>query len=146
MQLAKLQKTNNTDKMKTPTEYLQENGWTQYKDHLALDKSARFFAKRFNTPTRCACNDDKDGMQVCIRVTNRAMADSFEMTIRGELPDGTWIEFLNYSMPENIEEVIAKIPRLLAAWEIMADYPIPATHSNRQARFEIETHDSAKND
>jgi hypothetical protein len=55
------------------------------------------------------------------------MADSFEMAIRGELPDGTWIEFLNYSLPENIEETISKIPRLLAAWETMAKHPISAT-------------------
>ena len=122
--------------MKKPAEYLIENGWREYNDYIAMDKSSRFFAKRFDTTTRCACNDDKDGMQVCIRVTSRAMSDSFESTVRGELSDGTWIELLNYAMPENIEDVIAKIPRLLAAWEAMANYAIPATHESRQARFE----------
>jgi len=80
-----------------------------------------------NAPILCACNDEKFGMQVCIRVTSLATAGSFEMAIRGELPDGTWIEFLNYSLPENIEETISKIPRLLAAWETMAKHPISAT-------------------
>jgi len=74
------------------------------------------------------------------------MAHSFEMTIRGELTDGTWIEFINYAMPENIEDVIAKIPRLLAAWEAMANYPIPATHAGRQARFDDAEHDNTKNE
>jgi hypothetical protein len=127
MQLGFLQKTIEINEMNTPIEYLQNNGWTQYRDHLTLDKSSTFFAKRFETPTRCACNDEKSGMQVCIRVTSRAMADSYEMAIRGELPDGTWIEFLNYSLPENIEKTISKIPRLLAAWETIVKHPISTT-------------------
>ena len=121
--------------MKTPIEYLQDNGWKEYSDYITMDKSSRFFAKRYATASRCACNHEKDGMQVCMRVTSHAMADSFEMTTRGELPDGTWIDLLNYAMPENIENVIAKIPRLLAAWEAMANYAIPATHEIRQERF-----------
>jgi len=108
--------------MKTPIEYLKDNGWTEFPDQFRTH--ARCFAKRFDTPTRCNCNYDKPGIQVVIAVSNYN-GTNCEIDIHGELPDETWTQMSNYCMPENIEEVIAKIPRLLAAWEIMANLNQP---------------------
>jgi hypothetical protein len=127
--------------MKTPIEYLQQNGWTEFPDQFRTH--ARCFAKRFETPTRCNCNDDKRGMQVVIAVSNRD-GKNCEIDICGELPDETWMQLKNYGMPDDIENTVAKIPRLLIAWEAMANYPIPATHGDRQARFESEEGDNSQ--
>jgi len=44
---------------------------------------------------------------------------SYELDLHGELPDGTWIKFLNHGMPEDLKEGLAAIPRLLATWEFI---------------------------
>jgi hypothetical protein len=106
--------------MNTPIEYLQQNGWTEFPDQFR--SYARCFAKRFHTPTRCNCNDDKRGIQVVIAVSNYN-GTNCEMDICGELPDETWIQLKNYGMPDDITKTISMIPRLLAAWETMATFP-----------------------
>ena len=45
---------------------LIDDGWREYPD--GPRKYARCFYKRFDTPTRCRCNNDKAGMQVCCAV------------------------------------------------------------------------------
>jgi hypothetical protein len=82
-------------------------------------------------------------MQVVIAVSNRD-GKNCEIDICGELPDETWMQLKNYGMPDDIENTVAKIPRLLIAWEAMANYPIPATHGDRQARFESEEGDNSQ--
>lgn len=93
------------------------DGWREYLDEFR--KYARCFFKRFDTPTRCACNDDKEGMQVCVAVSEHDSRYSYEIDLRGELPDGTWINLQNYGMPKDIEAVLNTIPRLLATWEFI---------------------------
>lgn len=75
------------------------------------------FYKRHDTPTRCAGNDDKDGMQVCIYVSELQGALCIEMEVCGGLSDGTWLKLHNYSLPQDVRKVIDIIPRILAAWE-----------------------------
>ncbi len=94
---------------------LTENGWVEYPDRFR--ETTRCFFKRFDTPTRCRCNEDKPGIQVCIEMGFREGVVSFEIDLSGELSDGTWVSIKNYATPKDINDVLAKIPRLLLAWE-----------------------------
>lgn len=97
---------------------LEREGWREYPDQFR--KYARCFFKRFDTPTRCRCNDGKAGMRVCVAVSHHEKCWSYEIDLCGELPDGTWIKLHNYGMPSDIEAGLAAIPRLLATWEFIA--------------------------
>jgi len=97
---------------------LISQGWAEYPDQLR--KYARCFYKRFDTPTRCACNDDKAGMQICVAVSEYKGNTSYEIELHGELADGTWIQLHNHTMPQNIEKGLSTIPRLLETWEFIA--------------------------
>lgn len=101
----------------SPCSRLLADGWREYPDQFR--KYARCFFKRFDTPTRCACNDDKAGMQICVAVSEHEGRSSYEIDLHGELPDGTWINLHNHGMPEDIEAGLATIPRLLATWEFI---------------------------
>ena len=100
-----------------PCSRLLSDGWREYPDQFR--KYARCFFKRFDTPTRCICNDDKVGMQICVAVSEHEGRSSYEIDLHGELPDGTWIKLHNHGMPEDIEAGLATIPRLLATWEFI---------------------------
>ncbi len=99
--------------------YLQENGWREYNDQFR--KEVRCFYKRFDTPTRCHCNSDKEGMQICIGVSDWRKygqdRESYEIDLHGELSDGTWVQLKLHGCPDDIEEGISKIPRMLKLWE-----------------------------
>lgn len=97
---------------------LENSGWQEFNDATRPD--ARFFYRRFATPTRCRLNADKHGMQVQVGVWRQGEHWSHEIEICGELPDGTWVKIKNYPMPRNLHDGIAQIPRLLATWEFMA--------------------------
>jgi hypothetical protein len=104
-------------------QYLQDNGWKEYPDRLR--SQTRCFYKRFDTPTRCHCNDDKDGISVCAGVSNwDGGSQSVELDITGELPDESWIQLKGYGFKRDpdINTIIASIPRLLAAWEVLANF------------------------
>lgn len=101
-------------------QHLQENGWVEYPDRLR--PSARCFYKRYATPTRCNCNNDKDGKQVCVSVSQWQDHQSFEIEICGEASDESWIKMQNYGYRVEITEALETIPRLLAMWETFANY------------------------
>lgn len=103
---------------------LVADGWQEYPDQFR--KYARCFFKQFNTPTRCFCNDDRAGIQVCVAVVECEQGVSYEIDLHGQLLDGTWIKLHNYGMPEDIEAGLKTIPRLLATWEFIC------TGSNNQ--------------
>lgn len=92
--------------------WLVDNGWSEYKNGFKPEQ--RCFYKRFDTPTRCACNDDKPGIQIEIAVTGDK---SFELELIGQLRDGTWLRLLNYYLPKDVQAAVALIPRLLKTWE-----------------------------
>lgn len=101
---------------------LESGGWREYTDQFR--KGTRCFYKRIDTPTRCHCNSDKDGLQVCIAVGEIDGYTSIEMDIRAELPDGSWVTLHNYGMNHlTMDQVFASIPRLLSAWELLANHP-----------------------
>lgn len=95
-------------------------GWREYPDQFR--RHARCFFKRFETPTRCAGNSDKAGMQVCCAVSEFEVRARFELDLCGELSDGTWIKFDQWSLPAEIDAVLALIPRMIATWEFAASY------------------------
>ena len=95
-------------------EYLKNNGWKS--DLPGIRKQSHYF-KRFDTPTRCCCNDRKAGMQVVCEIWTYKGRTSVEFNLRGELSNGSWVDFKLYSMPDNIEEAVKRIPTLLRSWE-----------------------------
>jgi len=102
---------------------LLADGWKECPNELR--KWARCFYKRFSTPTRCACNHDKDGMQICVSVSEYNRINAYEIDLHGELPDGTWVNLHNHGMPNDLEAGLATIPRLLATWEFIANHDQP---------------------
>ena len=102
---------------------LKHDGWREYSGESR--SSARCFYKRFPTQTRCHCNNDKEGIQVCVSISFHSQWWSYEINLSGELPDGTWINLHNWSMPEKLEDGLLTIPRLLKTWEfISANTPV----------------------
>lgn len=98
------------------TNFLFVQGWREYPDQFR--RHARCFFKRFKTPTPCACNYDKPGMQVCIAISDGFEGrESFEIDLVGEVPNGTWVKLHQYGLPKEIESVLRLIPGLLALWE-----------------------------
>ncbi len=104
-------------------EWLIHNGWRHYPNQFR--SYARCYYRRFDTPTRCHCNDDKEGMQIELAVTEHEGALSFEMEICGELQDGTWIKIHYYGLPKEVADAVALIPRMLATWEAVAGVDNP---------------------
>jgi hypothetical protein len=103
--------------------YLEANGWI--KSQSTYGKTGPRFYKRFKTQTRCACNHEKEGMVVGISVSQFSENYAYEIELRGELPDGTWITLMGYAMPDDVEEGVKTIPRLLATWEFIANQNQP---------------------
>jgi len=107
----------------TIAEYLVKDGWEEFNDSLS-HKDKRSFYKRFDTPTRCCCND-KEGIQVLIGVWPPLIprsTEAYELEVSGEMSDGTWIKLHEWCMPTNIKKGLEKIPQLLATWEFIANY------------------------
>lgn len=110
--------------IKTLIPLLLADGWKEYKDGRHPLSTHNLY-KRFDTPTRCACNDDKKGMQVTIhlypagRYPNlTTVPESMEMEIAGQLPDESWYKVHAWCLdPISLETVNKTIPRLLAGWE-----------------------------
>jgi len=96
-------------------ETLLAQGWREYPNQFK--KSARCFYKQFETPTRCRCNHDKDGVQIEIAVWERGGVESCELEMSGELSDGTWMHLHNHGLPKDLDAVLAMIPRMLMVWE-----------------------------
>lgn len=103
---------------------LTSDGWVAYPDR-DWETTVRLY-KRFETLTRCHCNDDKEGIQVCLSVSEHqrmsGKSTSIELDVCGELKDESWVKLLNYGFGSDIDKVLASIPRLLAAWETLNNF------------------------
>ena len=100
---------------------LLADGWREWPDQFR--QYARCFFKHCETPTRCACNNDKEGIQICIAVYEHVGERrwvSYEVELHGQLPNETWIKFVNHGIDE-FKTALAVIPRLLATWEVCAN-------------------------
>lgn len=105
----------------TAIDTLLAQGWREYPDQF--NKYARCFYKQHATPTRCHCNDDKEGIQVCIavyEVDEHRPKEGFEVDLCGELKDGSWIKLKQWSLTD-LDGALAVIPRLLSTWEHVAN-------------------------
>ena len=96
---------------------LTADGWREYPDQLRT--YYRCFFKRFYTPTVCRCNDDKEGLQVCVAVSEHNGVESYEIDLCGELPDGSWIKLQNWATLADFEKGSQIIPKLLRTWEFI---------------------------
>ena len=105
--------------MSTIYNALIADNWRECPDQFR--KYARCLFKRFDTPTRCHCNDDKEGIQVCIAVSERDGNFSMEIDVSGELADSTWVKIHQWAMPSDLGYCLAAIPRMLKAWETIAN-------------------------
>jgi hypothetical protein len=97
--------------------HLLELGWRRYTTPWPEDAYVCFY-KSYPTPTRCFHNPEKEGLSVCCTVSYLFQI-SYELSVRAGLPDGTTVELHQWSLPDNIDEGLAMIPRMLAAWECM---------------------------
>ena len=96
-------------------ETLIKQGWKECPNQFK--KYARCFYKHFETPTSCALNQGKAGIQIEISVSEWQGAESCELELGGELADGTWIQLLNHGLTKDLASVLSLIPRMLATWE-----------------------------
>lgn len=98
---------------------LAADGWRAHRNQFKA--YAVCFYKNFDTPTRCRCNEDKPGMQielqVSLHVSQYGEHHSIQLELCGQLADGTWIRIQNYSLPYDLDKVLALIPRMLKVWE-----------------------------
>ena len=101
-------------------EHLKNEGWIESPNRLK--PTSRCFYKRFDTATRCNLNDDKEGIQIAVNVSQWEGRESFEIEICGEAKDESWANILNYGYIVSIEEGLKTIPRLIAMWEVFANY------------------------
>lgn len=98
---------------------LESLGWRQCPGYES--RQATLY-KRYPSRHRCQCNDNKDGMQICVSVWDE-MADmttpSIEVGIVGELPDGVWVNFKVYGLrgDELFERLDGIITMLVETWD-----------------------------
>ncbi len=96
----------------TDTAFLVTQGWTMDYPHIG------YCHKFYETKTRCGLNSDKPG----ILVTFRALAQDtrcYQFELRGQLPDGTWVSIVRFSLPDDIEEGLKVIPKMIEVWELL---------------------------
>ena len=102
---------------------LEGDCWRQYQD-MSRCADTIALAKRFPTEVRCACNDERPGIQVFIYLCELPhcgeVHTSYEIELMGELPDGTWVKLHQWALPDDINGGLALIPRLIKTWEYMA--------------------------
>ena len=101
-------------------EQLVKDGWMECPNRFR--SYSRCFYKKFETPTRRHGNDDKPGIQIEIAVSEYKGHVSMEMELCAGVEDETWFKIQNYALPKTLEEVYALIPRMLAAWELVANF------------------------
>lgn len=116
-------------KGKNAIDELVSDGWREYPNQSG--RYARCFYKRFETPTRCFGNSEKQGLQIQIKVyEHRGRSASMELELCAGLTDETWLSLVNYSLPRTVKEVTALIPRMLAVWEAANKFQNPKFNSH----------------
>ncbi len=109
---------NATAKAKYTISKLEALGWKIQK-HATEPHTTQLW-KRHPTPTRCHCNDNKD-LIIQFNVMNLNDHMSLSLHVIGELAGETWgVVLENYSLGQDYEQALAKIPRLLRTWEAIA--------------------------
>ncbi|MFA7287424.1 MAG: hypothetical protein WC055_00945 [Melioribacteraceae bacterium] len=82
-----------------------------------------YWWKKYNTETRCKCNDDKPGIQILVYGWDIKYSSEehkeFEIELCAEPKDGEWVTFKVYGIKdESIFDVLeVQIQKLISAWE-----------------------------
>lgn len=93
--------------------YLEQHGWKVYTDY-----TGEFWCKRYPDAPRCKQNIEKPGIQVVLRVHKNTRKITYAIEICGEKPDGQWVNFSIYCIPDEIHSVLdEQVRQLLRAWE-----------------------------
>jgi len=106
--------------MTTIYEQLVRDGWREYPNQFR--SYSRCFYKKLDTSTRCHCNDDKPGIQIEIAVSEHEGRVSMELELCAGVRDETWFKIQNYSLPKTLDGVYLLIPRMISAWELVANF------------------------
>jgi hypothetical protein len=106
-------------------EQLVKDGWKEYPNQFR--SYSRSFYKKFETPTRCFGNDDRPGIQIEIAVGEHNGQISMEIELCAGVKDETWFKIQNYAVPNTLERAVLLIPRMLAAWELVANFYVRPT-------------------
>lgn len=95
--------------------FLSSNGWVKY---TSFGKP--IWCKRFDTPTRCKCNDDKSGVQIVIKEHEFDGWLSCSIDLTAKKQDDEWVEISIYGISDGLIEMLDRqCHQLLAAWEAM---------------------------
>ncbi len=102
------------------TQFLTDGGWRKYPCHFG--GATELWCKRWPDAPRCACNSEKDGIQVGVTVYEHESWTSFEVDLTAEKPDGVWVKLQAYAIGEELPEVLnAQAEQLVAAWTAIHD-------------------------
>lgn len=102
---------------------LKEDNWREFPN--VLREYSRCLYKWFDTPTRCRCNNDKPGVQVCCSVSEFDMSTAYELEVCGELVDGTWFLVKRWGLPADLTKGLSLIPQMLKSWETANESAVP---------------------
>lgn len=103
---------------------LLSKGWVLSKN--GSKSYASCYYKRFPTKRWCSLNKRTTNsghqaihVELAVSLFNHSgeQVTSYELEIRGQLKDGTSILILNHALPDNLNAVLRKIPRLIRIWE-----------------------------
>lgn len=105
---------------------LLKSGWRlQSNPDSNLDRQSNcktdYLSHRFDCTQPCSLNR-KQGIPVSLTLVSFHTADnpSFELSVRGQLIDGSWVCFKNYALPKHVDQCLSKIQRLVDVWDFMA--------------------------
>jgi hypothetical protein len=116
--------------------FMNNGGWRRYVQ--AGSRADRSYYKRFATPTPCRCNADKPGIQVTAHAYCREGQVNVEMSLSGELADGSWINVNRYGIPGGVPDALAAVPEMLRVWEAAA------AEKGDQEEQPVKPHDQRK--
>jgi len=102
-------------------EALRADGW-RGGGFTPNDDYVRRLYRFYKTPTHCACNADKPGIQLECAVWEFPDGCGAKIYIElvAETPDGKWPKIQIGC--DSLEDMENQIPRLLAAWELIANW------------------------
>jgi hypothetical protein len=89
--------------------------WRNIPDMFRM--SALSYYKFQPTKHVCCLNREKPGIQVCIQICTVENVIMISASLRAQLPDNTWIDINKFSLPDDIEAVLALVPELVKTWE-----------------------------
>ena len=101
-------------------------GWKEFPVHQALDPYVAVNLGKFHPTTcECMCNEHGGRIQVVARLYDHATLpvkvptkSGMEFTLQGELPNEGWFYLKYHSLQEDLDEALACIPDMIAAWEV----------------------------